>query len=51
MMYIYEEKRRKQEAEDTWKAEVGGSWSEANLDKKLVRHYLKNKPGMVAHSN
>jgi hypothetical protein len=28
----------------TWEAEVGGSWSEASLSKKLVRPNLKNNP-------
>jgi hypothetical protein len=32
----------------TQEAEIGRSWFKAKLGKKLLRHYLKNKPGVVA---
>jgi hypothetical protein len=29
---------------------IGGLWFEDSSDKKLVKPYLKNKPGMVVHA-
>jgi hypothetical protein len=33
----------------TWEVEIGGTWFEACLGKKLARSY-HNKPGMMVHS-